>query len=57
MQLRKDDPVYYKDKITKLIKQALKENLKVKVKVLENGVKIYFKADNGEIAGVKLLEE
>lgn len=57
MQLRKDGPVYYKDKITKLIKQALKENLKVKVKVLENGVKIYFKADNGEIAGVKLLEE
>lgn len=56
MELRKDDPVYYKKKISELIKQAMQEGLKVNVKILENGIKVYFKADNGDVAGVDLSE-
>ncbi|MBU5486421.1 hypothetical protein KQI86_19150 [Clostridium sp. MSJ-11] len=56
MELRKDDPVYYKKKIGDLIKQAINEGLEITVDVLNNGIRLNFKADNGEIAGVKLLE-
>lgn len=56
MALRKDDPVYYKKKIGDLIKQAIEEGLDVKVDILNDGVRLYFKADNGEVAGVNLLE-
>ena len=55
--LRKDDPLYYKEKINNLLKQALDEGLKIEVGVLkDDGVKIYFKASNGDIAGVILTE-
>lgn len=57
MSLRKDDPIYYKKKIGDLIKQALNEGLKVKGEKLDNGVKIYFEADNGDIAGITMTED
>lgn len=48
MQLRKDDPVYYKDKIIKLIKQARDNGLYV---YMPEGEKyICFKSPGGEIA-------
>jgi hypothetical protein len=56
--LRKDDPIYYRKKINDLIKQALKEGLEVNVKIEapKRQVKVYFKASNGDIAGVNLIE-
>lgn len=55
-KLRKDDPIYYKEMLNNLFKQALNEGLTVQVQHLKNGVKIYFKASNVDIAGVDLLE-
>lgn len=57
MKLRKDDPVYYKAEITKLIKQALENELEVIVKHNTDGISIYFKAENGECAAVVLSEK
>lgn len=57
MGLRKDDPVYYKVKLNELINQALDNGLTITGKHLSNGVMIYFEADNGEMAGVKLTGE
>jgi hypothetical protein len=54
MSLRKDDPIYYRNKIRDLIKQALEQGLKVEGEIIEGGVRIYFEADNGDIAGVNL---
>lgn len=56
MALRKDDPIYYKKKIGDLIEQALSEGLKISGKAANNGVSIYFEADNGDVAGVHLTE-
>ncbi|MBW6408999.1 hypothetical protein [Clostridium weizhouense] len=56
MGLRKDDPVYYKLKMNKLIQDALNNGLKVGAKHLENGVSVYFEATNGDICGINLLE-
>jgi hypothetical protein len=56
MKLRKDDPIYYRDKLKKLIEQAKDEGLKVSGEHLDNGVRIYFKASNGDTAGVGLTE-
>ncbi|WP_187291536.1 hypothetical protein [Clostridium novyi] len=56
MGLRKDDPVYYSTKIKELIEQAKNEGLMIKGEHLKNGVKIYFKASNGDISGVILTE-
>lgn len=56
MGLRKDDPVYYKVKVNELIKQALNEGLSVQCQYLEDGVRISFVANNGDIAGVELTE-
>lgn len=49
MELRKDDPVYYKDKIAKLVKQARENGLEV---YMPEGEKyICFKnTTSGEIA-------
>lgn len=55
MNLRKDDPVYYKQKLNDLFKQALSKDLTVRVEHLKDGVKIYFIADNGDCAGVELI--
>ena len=56
MKYRKDDPMYYRDKITELIKQAKSEGLKVVVGRIPNGVKLYFEAENGDIMGINLTE-
>jgi len=56
MKFRKDDPMYYRDKISNLIKQAIDEGLKVEVKHLDKGARLLFKADNGDIVGVKLTD-
>jgi hypothetical protein len=62
MKLRKDDPVYYKLAFNSLIKQAYKEGLKVSYEVTEdyegliNGIRIYFKSDNGDTALVDLTD-
>ena len=55
--LRKDDPLYYKQKIGELMTQALSEGLKVEVTILGNGAKIFFKASNGDVAGVILTAD
>ena len=57
MKFRKDDPMYYRDKIGKLIIQAKKEGLKVVVGSIENGMKLYFEAPNGDIVGLNLIED
>lgn len=57
MGLRKDDPVYYKVKLSELINQALDNGLTITGKHLSNGVMICFEADNGEMAGVRLTGE
>lgn len=54
MNLRKDDPIYYRNMVRDLIKQALEEGLKIEGEMIEGGVRIYFEADNGDIAGVDL---
>ncbi|MBY6802814.1 hypothetical protein HYH33_04900 [Clostridium botulinum] len=57
MGLRKDDPVYYKVKLSELINKALDNGLTITGKHLSNGVMICFESDNGEMAGVKLTGE
>ncbi len=57
MRFRKDDPMYYRDKIKKILEQALEEGLKVEVKHLNNGAQLLFKADNGDVVGVDLTEK
>jgi len=57
MRFRKDDPMYYRDKIKKILEQALKEGLKVELKYLNNGAQLLFKADNGDVVGVDLTEK
>lgn len=57
MALRKDDPIYYRNKISGLLKQALEEGLKITAENLENGTRLYFEASNGDIAGVNLTED
>lgn len=54
MSLRKDDPVYYKVKLNELIKQALNEGLSVQCQHTNDGVRISFVADNGDVAGIEL---
>ncbi|ELC8449552.1 hypothetical protein QYB64_001014 [Clostridium perfringens] len=56
MRLRKDDPVYYKAKINKLIREAKENNLNVVVaRMLYSGVYLNFKSkETGEIASVKI---
>lgn len=56
MGLRKDDPVYYKQKLNDLFKQAWSKGLTVQVKHIKDGVRISFIADNGDIAGVELID-
>lgn len=56
MKLRKDDPIYYRNKLNALIGQALEEGLKIRCEVLENGVRIYFEASNGDSTATDLLD-
>ena len=57
MTFRKDDTMYYRDKITKLIHQAKQNGLKVVGGTIPNGIKIYFEAPNGDIMGINLTKE
>lgn len=54
--LRKDDPVYYKAKMQELIKSAEDNGLKVTTGRSYGGTHVYFRADNGECAGVIIKE-
>lgn len=56
MSLRRDDPVYYKEKINKLIREAKENNLDVFVaRILHIGVYLNFKSkETGEMASVKI---
>lgn len=58
MNLRKDDPVYYKSKIIKLIKEARENGLEVyasKPYACYNApIEINFEDSNGEIAAVQI---
>ena len=60
-ELRKDDPVYYKVAINKLIKQAKKNGLEVDYEMLGNNgkitsVAIAFRNDIGEMACATIYE-
>lgn len=56
MRLRKDDPVYYAEKINKLIRKAKENNLDVLVvRTLYAGVYLNFKSkETEELASVKI---
>lgn len=55
--LRKDDPVYYKSTISALIKQARENGLQISIGETPSKITtLYFTADNGECAGVTLLD-
>ena len=49
---RKDDPLYYRDKINKLLAQAQREGLKIIVTTTSDEAKLQFKATNGDTAGI-----
>ena len=56
MRLRKDDPVYYKEKINNLIREAKENNLDVYAfRTFWGAVHLNFKSkETGESAGVKI---
>lgn len=54
MAIRKDDPMYYKNIITKLIKEAEENGLNVYCKKNIDGHRLYFEAHECEIWSVKL---
>lgn len=49
---RKDDPLYYRDKINKLLAQAQREGLKIIVTVKNDEGILQFEATNGDTAGI-----
>ena len=49
---RKDDPLYYRDKIDKLIRQAQRKGLEVIVTVKNDEGILKFEAINGYTAGI-----
>lgn len=57
MAIRKDDPMYYRNKINKLILEAKENRLKVygaKEERDENNIYVYFEANKHEIWSVKV---
>ena len=55
MRLRKDDPVYYKEKINKLIREAKENGLKVSInKMYENDYLTFESKETNERASVKI---
>lgn len=58
MRLRKDDPVYYKAEMRKLLKEAEENNVKVYLEepltTMGYGLLLTFEAENEEKAGVKI---
>jgi hypothetical protein len=57
MTIQKDDPIYYKIQLNKLINQAKSNGLKVWGEDLRKEVFMYFEAGNGDIAGVGIEKE
>lgn len=60
MKLRKDDPVFYKQEISKLIAQAEENGLEVSGKIpcgAEDVVLVQFKNDIGEVASVGVVRK
>ena len=57
MGLRKDDPVYYKVMLQRLLKQAKNNNLELSLGNRNDKSTLYFTADTGESAGVVLVEK
>ena len=55
MKLRKDDPVFYKVHINKLIKQAEENGLSISVSTIAGNTKLDFGTDTGEIASATLI--
>lgn len=55
MNLRKDDPLYYKQKLAELLRQAEENGLTIDIGQPERGnYRIYFKNDIGECVGTNL---
>lgn len=50
MELRNDDPIYYRNKILNLLNQAFDKGLELNIYLINDGVKMQFKADNGDRA-------
>lgn len=57
MAVRKDDPMYYRNKVKDLIKEAQDNGLKVHSDKHHKGTYLYFEAHECEIWGVKLPED
>lgn len=47
-------PIYYRNQINGLIKEAFNNGLKVQTKIQKNKIVLLFKADNGDVAEVML---
>lgn len=56
-RLRKDDPVYYKCALQGLIAEAKENGLEISVGENREGIKVYFRADNGECAGATIIKK
>lgn len=54
LELRKDDPIYYRNKIRDLIQQAFNEGLALDIHVDNESIGLVFKADNGDKARVNI---
>lgn len=54
MKLRIDDPIYYRNKINGLIKQAFDNGLKIQTKIYHDKIGLLFKAENGDTTEVVL---
>ena len=57
MAVRKDDPMYYRDKINKLILEAKQNGLKVYGDSSSDAVHVYFEAHECEIWAVKIPKD
>lgn len=57
MSVRKDDPMYYREKIRKLILEAKQNGLKVYGDNSNNAVHVYFEAHESEIWSVKIPKD
>lgn len=56
-KLTKDDPLYYKTRLNKLINQARNNGLELSISYNSiSDIRINFEADNGDIASVHLLK-
>ena len=61
-KLSKDDPIYYKVAMNKLIKQAKENGLLIDYSIIENfsgvsEIRVNFEADNGDIASAVVYDK